>query len=91
MPARVQAHVAPRDRVRLYDEHGEWFSPGTVTDVDHRTGFAVVDYGDWVQRYPLEDLQVFWPDDGTYERALVPLTTGETLEDYREEDEPAFA
>lgn len=91
MTPRPQPPVAVNDRVRLYDEYEDWFHPGKIVEICHRQGHVDVDYGDWVQRYEIADLRVCWPEDGTYERCLVPLTKGETIEDYREEDQTVFA
>lgn len=91
MPERAHAHVREQDKVRLYDEHHEWFDSGVVQAIDWRGATVDVDYGDWVQRYALDQLQVCYPEDGSYERCLIPTDPGTTIADYRDEDEQTFA
>lgn len=70
------------DKVRKYGHDG-WFHEGVVSRIDAREDFVEVDFGDWIQRYPLAGLVEFWPTDGTYERCLRPVVIGVMVEDYR--------
>jgi hypothetical protein len=71
------------EKVRLYDAD-DYFWDGRVCAVDHDAGTADVDYGDWVQRYPLNRLKACWTVDGTYESVMIPGVHGQTVADYRE-------
>lgn len=69
--------------VRLYDPD-DYFWEGRVTRIDVEEETADVDYGDWVQRYPLRSLRDTWTEDGTYECVLIPFAPGLTIADYRD-------
>jgi hypothetical protein len=72
-----------RRKVRLYDAD-DFFWDGTVTEVDETALTAQVDYGDWIQMYPISDLKTVWTEDGSYECVLVPQSFGTVVSDYRE-------
>jgi hypothetical protein len=69
-------------KVRLYDAD-DFFWDGTVTKVCENIVYADVDYGDWVQRYPITTLVPTWMQDGSYEHVLVPRIFGKIVTDYR--------
>lgn len=61
----------------LHDD--DWFDQGTVTGIDD--GRARVDFADWIQSWPLNELVpanlLFHPD------AWVPLGPGSLMADFR--------
>lgn len=72
-----------RLKVRLYDAD-DFFWDGTVTEVDEDAETAHVDYGDWIQSYPIPALKPVWVEDGSYECVLIPQTFGTVVADYRD-------
>ncbi|RYD61733.1 MAG: hypothetical protein EOP83_16325 [Verrucomicrobiaceae bacterium] len=72
-----------RRKVRLYDAD-DFFWDGTVTEIDAEAETAQVDYGDWIQEYPVLALKSVWAEDGSYECILIPQIFGVVIADYRD-------
>lgn len=70
--------------VRLYEED-DWFWQGRIVELDEED-HVVVDFGDWVQRYPPGSIRFAFTCEGIYEEFLAPFHRGVTIQDFREEE-----